>query len=267
MSEAPTVKSKIMNPGEKFVVNDETVDGSFGPGTTGFAAYVKGHDQDFPNVYFLRAVIIRRGKGGKIRLEQADLSTPIFDISAKGMEKVSPEAKRKYYVKIDPECLPCVPVEELETYDFLGWAFATTLFFQKLAGHAQHFRVWPEDGEHVLNRAKLMEDFYSEDPDYVEEDMASPPWRELFVRMLRPIQSTLGLSTLIYKHRVAGLEKQAAETLYHHHSKENFILAKERLTNVVNACREKRKRLNTLMTPKKRSSGLTKGVIINGDLQ
>jgi hypothetical protein len=266
MSELKMLKSKIMVPGTKFVISEDTEDGSFGPGTTGVISYVKGHDQDFPNVYFLRAVIVRRGKGGKNRLEQADLSTPIFDTGKKGMSKVLPENKRKYFVRIEPEVLPCVRVEDLERYDFLGWAFATTLFLQKLAGHAKHYRVWPESGDHILNKMKLLDDYYTEDPDYVEESMTSQEIRREFLSILRPLQSTLALSTLIYMGRVSSLEKQAAEVLYHNHSKENFIAAKDSIAGAVKFSDYKKQRLIKLSEVKNRRESLAKEVMRNKDL-
>ena len=43
----------IFTTGRKFVVTDETVDGVFGPGTTGMMSYIKGVDTTCPNVLYL----------------------------------------------------------------------------------------------------------------------------------------------------------------------------------------------------------------------
>jgi hypothetical protein len=42
MSKIIPMRSQIFNTGTKFVVTDDSVDGTFGSGTTGFVSYVKG---------------------------------------------------------------------------------------------------------------------------------------------------------------------------------------------------------------------------------
>ena len=67
-SDDSILKSGVMISGAKFTVSDDSTDGTFGPGTTGFMAFVKGKDKDYSNVFFKRAVITRRGKTGKPRI-------------------------------------------------------------------------------------------------------------------------------------------------------------------------------------------------------
>jgi hypothetical protein len=259
-------KSQIWMPGTKFVVSESTIDGAYGPGTTGFLAYVKGHDQDYPDVYFLRATIIRRGKGGKPRLESAELSTPIFPLEGDAAKTFLPPDKRKYYVHLERDPLGTADIIEARVYDFLGWAFANALFMQKLAGHARHFRVWPEDGEHVLNKAKMMNEFYNEDPDFVENEFGGTGWRMAFIQQLRAIQATLSLSTLVYLARVAKLEKSASEMLYSKNTPKTKIASKEDLLRAAKFYGGKHDRIDSLRDPRRRKTGLVAEVVKKGDL-
>ena len=93
--------SNIVRPGIMFQVIKPTKDSIFGIGTTGFIGYVKGQDQDFPNVVFYEVIRTRRGKSGKARLESGEISTPIFFPKYKDLETVFPKIDRKHFIFIN----------------------------------------------------------------------------------------------------------------------------------------------------------------------
>jgi hypothetical protein len=202
--------SQIFNTGTKFVVMEETKDSTFGPGTTGFISFVKGYDQDFSNVVYLNTVVIRRGKSGKKRIDNSELSTPIFDFKDENLAKVMPEEKRRYYVHIEPVLPYEDTVQNMSDIDFLGWAHAQTRYVYKLSTRAKHISVWPEDSGNFLNKILNLGDHFSEDMDDAFTNNAS---REQFTRSIRTLESTLVKSALLYMCKVSELEKRAINDL------------------------------------------------------
>jgi hypothetical protein len=202
--------SQIFGTGTKFVVMDDTKDGTFGPGTIGFISFVKGHDQDYSNVIYINTVIVKRGKTGKKRIDNNELSTPIFDFKDENLSKVMPEEKRRYYVHIE-QVLPYEDnVQRMSDIDFLGWAYAQTLYVYKLSSRAKHVGVWPSDPEHFLNKMLHIGDYFSDDMD---DTFTSIAFREKFARGIRSLESTLVKSSLLYMYKVAELEKKAITDL------------------------------------------------------
>ncbi len=210
MSKIIPLTSQIFNTGTKFVVTDDTKDSTFGPGTTGFVSYVKGHDQDYSNVVYLNAVVLKRGKTGKKRLDNSELSTPIFDIKDGDISKVMPEEKRRYYVHIEP-ILPCEDtIQNMSEIDFLGWAHAQTMYIHKLSTRAKHISSWPRDSDHFLNRILSLNEYYSED---LGDELTSIAFREKFAKSIRMIESTLVKCALLYMIKVSDLERRAIADL------------------------------------------------------
>jgi len=210
MSKIIPLNSQIFDIGTKFIVTDDTKDGTFGPGTTGFLSYVKGHDQDYSNVVYLNAVILKRGKTGKKRLDNNELSTPIFDIRDDNISKVMPEEKRRYYVHIEPVPLCKSSIQNLSDIDFIAWSHAWAMYVYKLSTRAKHIKSWPEDADHFLNRILNINEYYSED---MEGEQASKALREKFINSIRILESTLVRCALLYRVKVADLETRAIVNL------------------------------------------------------
>lgn len=206
---ANTIKSQLFHHGTKFTVTDRSEDGTYGPGTTGFVSYVKGFDQDFPNVAYLVVSIIRRGKGGKLRVENAEISTPIFDIENDVLKENMPDEKRRYYVHIEPQPNPAT-LNDMLPVDFIGWAYAVSMFVNKLSRCAKHFKPWPNSSKHVLNRALNAGDMWQESETQAVEILSHLEFREDFTREVRIMESTLVKSSLAYLSKIAGLEEAAA---------------------------------------------------------
>ena len=204
--------SQIFATGTKFVVTDETTDGTFGPGTTGFISYIKGRDQDFGNVFYYRVAIIKRGKGGKERLELNDISTPVFELDNELISKIMPDEKRRYYVHLKPLLVP-MSILDMQAIDFLAYGFAYSRWIRKLTTRSKHVNAWPNDQADILNTFVRMDDYYEEDPAYALDNFCRTPIREDLVRKLRIMESTLVKCSLSYMHIVAGIERRALEEL------------------------------------------------------
>lgn len=208
MTEKKILKSQLFRHGSKFVVTDESSDTTYGPGTTGFVSFVKGFDQDFPTVAYLVASIIRRGKGGKSRVERAELSTPIFDIDNDVLKENMPDEKRRFYVHIKSLPNTC-KIADMEPVDFVGWSFAAAMFICKLGSCAKHFKPWPTSPQSVLNQVLNANDMWQENEEHAIATLTSPEFREDFTRKIRIMESTLVKPALGYMSKVVSLEEAA----------------------------------------------------------
>lgn len=248
------LKSQLFHHGTKFIVTDDSEDGTYGPGTTGFISHVKGYDQDFPNVAYLIAAIIRRGKGGKARIDKAELSTPIFDIKNPTLKESMPDDKRRFYVHIEGN--PNIRhVNDMENIDFAGYAFAVALFLFKLGSRARHFKPWPQSNNNPLNVALHADDMWHESEEHTLQVMNSGNFRQDFMQRARMMESTLVKPSLSYMSRVAGLEEEAMKKIAKLGSKKDPIVDKEILSNTIKEAIDRKSRLmagaSALMPSKK----------------
>lgn len=206
ISKTTQLNSQIFNTGTKFIVTEDTKDNTFGPGTIGFISYVKGHDQDYTNVVYLNTVIIKRGKTGKRRISNSEISTPVFDFKDDNLSKVMPEEKRRYYVHIEPVSSYECSVQSMSDIDFLGWSYAMVKYMQKLSTRAKHIMVWPTDPAHFLNQILNISENYMETMD---SSLTNPEFRDKFIKKIRMMESTLVRSALLYMCRVSEIENRA----------------------------------------------------------
>jgi hypothetical protein len=206
------INSNIFNTGTKFVVNQRTEDTAIGPGTTGFISYVMGRDRDYSNVVHIQAVVTKRGKAGKERIELCEMSTPIFDIEDDSMKKIMPEEKRKNYVHITPEPRPG-RLFDLCDIDFLGWGYAYTKFLRQLSSKAKHINPWPGDGDHILNVLYNIQDYYSEDAQETKKRYTTPDKKIELIECVRKLESSLAVCSLLYKVKITQLEYIAVKSI------------------------------------------------------
>lgn len=239
------LKSCLFHHGTKFVVTNRSEDGTYGPGTTGFVSFIKGFDQDFPNVAYVVCSVIRRGKGGKPRLERGEISVPIYDAKNKTLAENMPDEKRKFYVHIAADNDIC-EVTDMKDIDFLGWAYATSMFVFKLGSRSKHFKPWPKSNSHILNMALHLDDMWGEDPDHAIESFRHAAVRRDFAMRLRTIESTLVKPSLAYMAKVVGLEKAAMAQLLKIHNKKNPITAKTTLTRTMTTVIGRKEKLDKL---------------------
>jgi hypothetical protein len=214
------MKSQFLRHGSKFIVTDQSEDSTYGPGTTGFVSYVKGFDQDFPNVAYLVVSIVRRGKGGKLRVERSEISTPIFEFDNAALKEHMPDEKRRFYVHIEQQPNPS-HVNEMLPVDFIGWAFAVSMFVNKLSQCSKHFKPWPNSSTHVLNRALNAAEIWSESEGQAVEILGNIEYRETFTRAARMMESTLVKSSLGYMSKITALEVAALEHILKINPKDN----------------------------------------------
>lgn len=219
------LNSQLFQHGTRFRVTERTEDTTITPGSTGFISFIRGYDQDFQNVAYFVAVLTRKGKTGKERLEKVDFSAPIFEIEGEGIAKFMPDEKRKCYIHIEGY-QDETSLVEMPAIDFLAWGLSVSAFIHKLNSKAKYVKPWPRENEHVLNKFLKMNEIFSnsDNPNGVKAAFAEKNLRQRFIRDIRLMESTLVKGACFYLSRIAMLEAQAmADLLRKNPKKEPFI--------------------------------------------
>lgn len=240
------ISSQIFTTGTKFVVTDDSKDGTFGPGTTGFISHVKGPDRDYPNVVFLRVTLNRLGKRGKERITIGELSTPVFDIKSKNLVEFLPDEQRKHYVHIEPVERDITDVLRMSSIDFLTWANSYVRFLYKLNGALRHITIWPNGAKKLTNYFLNVTNYFDEDPEYIKESYASIEVRKSFVEEARLLETMLTPYYLTYMCRVSQIEENAIKYIEKLHTRKKPISPKTVLTATLRSFLNKSKDLATL---------------------
>jgi hypothetical protein len=213
------LRSQIFQPGSKFIVTNETKDNAYGPGTTGFISYILGQDVDYPNVFTFASTIIRRGKGGKERIDVVELSTPVFNLDSKKLHDSMPDKERKNYVHIEPKLLPSNVIDlsrtEESKLEYLGWANAYASYVEKLTTISDtNVKVWPKEKDHIVNTISSLNLLnYDEYGDDYKHDLTRVAEMTGFIRSIRSIEATLAKSALFYMYRTACTELEAVKDI------------------------------------------------------
>lgn len=252
-----SLSSNILSTGNKFIVTEKTVDGAFRPGTIGIISYIKGIDTGCSNVVYLTAVILKRGKTGKSRIDLEQISTPIFNFETMDSSGIMPNKKRKRYIFTEPDIQTYRTIHEMEGLEFLGWSLAWALYLQKLSKCTKPFCIWPKKSSNIMNKMLNISSFWYENNEYTIEDFCSLPQREKFVKQMRTLESTLVNCSLSYMIKVTESEINAADYLLSHNNKEK-ICSEEILYATYKLFKEKYKNLRAL--DRKNKSSLEKGV-------
>lgn len=181
-----------MLAGTPFDINSGIKDSVFMPGTRGFVSFIQGPDYKNPNIVFLKSVVVRRGVGGKDRLNSNVLLCPVFkskEIKDKSImfPKESDEVEYKYLVDLDeirPERLGDVTDKAYMPHiDFMGWLLSKSLLLKALdsvvyeainetlgISHGRPNKVWKPRNESLL----------SEFVHVIESHMAGEDFKSLF---------------------------------------------------------------------------------------
>lgn len=140
----------LFSSGTKFITTDKIKDGTYPPGSTGFISYVAQGDENYQDIAKISAIITRRGKTGKDRLERASIYVPVFFFDHPNFMKLLPEG-RKAHLHIEPDTtFDKINLIACPTIDFIGWASAITGRLRYMAENCQH-SLWPEGPENPLN--------------------------------------------------------------------------------------------------------------------
>jgi len=209
---------------------------------------------------FLRVVITKRGKSGKERFDRSEISTPIFDFKSKHLADYLPDERRRYYVHIEPADGMSSNIMNMSDIDYLGWANAYARYIYKLNSRARHMSVWPSGNKNMLNKILHLHDYYSEDPDYTKHEYANSETRDMFVRRIRIMESTLVRCCLAYMLKVSQTEANAISDLFKRTTKEAPIGPKTVLKATQTSYAEKSHSLEVLTMAHGKSGSVAKNI-------
>jgi hypothetical protein len=209
------LKNALFTSGTKFKVVDPSKDSTYGVGTQGFISFIEGLDSSFMNVAMSKVVIIRRGKGGKNRLDFTKMYTPVFPIDHEGFDKAMPTTTggiRRPYLTVERDMAEVVNVMDIPAIDFLGWACSQARRVRFMSEQCRHFK-WPSTKKHPLNAMIRTIDYFEEDPIAYIDQFTSAEYRTQFLNSLRPMLSTMIRVDLIHNKTYAEALATAAEFL------------------------------------------------------
>lgn len=242
MSTKTPLSSNILSTGNKFVITEKTTDGVFKPGTVGIVSYVKGIDTECSNVAYFTAIILKRGKTGKQRIDLEQISTPIFSFEKMGLSTVMPDKKRKRYLYMEPMPQAHHSIQSMSNLNYLGWALSWSCYLNQLAKCTKPFRIWPKKNNDIMNRILNIAIHWHEDRDSTIDMFCSIEKRKNFVEKMRMMEATLFNCSLLYMLKIAECEVKASEYLIHNNDKiktcdkemlnSTYLFFKEKHTNL-----------------------------------
>lgn len=142
--------SHLFATGTKVKVTSKIRSNNYPPNSLIFVSTAFGNFRENPNITILNGTIIRKGKRGKNRLENATLTIPVFDI-----EREAKNLKRAEYRGYS--FVHAVPLEiggnvlDYGTMDFAGWARAFRFYLRNAYANMGIGERWPKRPGSLLN--------------------------------------------------------------------------------------------------------------------
>jgi len=233
MTTKELLKCNITDAGSMFTVGESIKDTTFPPGTLGFTSFIQGPDYEIPNIVFQQVVTIRRGKGGKPRLNTNTLLCPIFPLFPEHKKKVfTTDEERKYFVDLElvnPPLCNLTDPNKVPSIEFMGWVLARALFVKELdkanyppnneimqaigLGGGKQMNVWKTTKTSILSEFITKAERYFNDgmEDRLEMEFCLPGRRAELLKDLAQKESCLAIPRLEYTRRVTGVIKAALE--------------------------------------------------------
>ena len=209
----------LVGPARRFVVSGDSTDTTFGPGSVGFVSHIRGGDTDFPNLIYVAASVIRRGKTGKERLEAAELCIPLFDSDDDALKKFWPaeNEKRKSLIRIEPpNSSTKVHISSMSDIEFLGWSNSVALFLDKLLSASARIKSISPDNQNALSRLVSLPERFGYDQNETKGEYCSAEHRLSIISTLRQIESAFSRCIAVYRKKVAGMQMDVAGHLISH---------------------------------------------------
>jgi hypothetical protein len=197
----------LFRVGTKFVVTPDVKETTFPPGTTAFMSSMLNPDMDYQDVASVRAVVIRRGKGGKARVNINSMHIPIFSDPRMLEHDNYLPVGRRYYVHIDKEPAEEIDVMEMDEMDFLGWACAKSWHLRHLAtkiARKGSGRLWPSSKKEPVVAAYSFNERFEIDEAATLANFTNGAFRTDFVRTMRVLEATLSKCETEYQRKVAA---------------------------------------------------------------
>lgn len=192
------LSSLILSPGDKFEVINPQMNNSFPPGTMGYFSYVQGRSEYGRNSLNVNVTTLRRGKGGKPRLESDTMVMPIFHEKHTVLDySLKRDSESLNYFVLQRRIPVFVNLLTAEPEDFLGWCLSYTNFLHFLSKTTDFKKIWPS-GKDRLNRLLHLSSEWTEHNDVVMEKYSNIEVRERAITSLRKMETKLYRRVLKY---------------------------------------------------------------------
>jgi hypothetical protein len=225
------IRSNIGQAGTEFSVVDGKGNNSLLTGTKGMTSFVLGSDHGCSNVLFQNCLVSRRGKGGKDRMEQVSLISPLIDIEGVPIDVLIPNIDKYKQLVLIETLTEDRPVLSMSDNDCINWLYTNFMFLKtlsdakinknsrlygKLPIHPDKMiRLWRiEDGNELMmsfmeNIVELFDSGSEEDIEYINHNYLSN--KVNLVALARNLYHRNTLVHMDYMIKVLMLEINAME--------------------------------------------------------
>lgn len=191
MKEVQPMISNILGPGTQFIVTDKLKDSIASPGSSGFVVGRYRIDEVFQNLARIKTIFIRRGKTGKPRLLDLEISVPVFYMENEKFQKLLPEeGQRRHYVHIEREKEDVFNVMDFVDLEFLGYAVAMAKYIYSMKNECKHSK-WPEAKSDPLNVMLNAPKHFEDNEDEYLEKYGDVEFRKNFMSAARKMATSL----------------------------------------------------------------------------
>lgn len=244
----------LFNTGVRFTVTPDVKETTFAPGSVGFMSFVKEADHDYQNVAYITAVIVRRGKGGKARVNANGLSIPVFNDERMLKHDNYLPLGRRYYVHVEKMPLDEKHLLDLDDLSFVGWACAQAKYLNHLilnVTRPKAKKLWPgKNNNSPLVHAFNFPDYFDAEKDEVFEKYATKEFRSTFIEEARRMESYLAKCVLLHQKSIASILLNSAHFLTYTNEKYYEVADKKLAKNTVEFYEKKHKWLTKMSSVK-----------------
>ena len=199
----------LFETGTKFIVTDVVKETTFSPGTTSFMSFMREADGNYQDVVIIKAVTIRRGKGGMDRINVDNMLIPVFDDPRMLEHEDYLPVKKRYYVHIEEIPMDACNVLHMDDMDFLGWACARAVNLNYLTTSMARKgapKLWPKNGNtNPLGIAIRFPEFFdSNKEETIDKFSKDQAFRLNLITHLRRLEAASIKCNVLYQKQVSS---------------------------------------------------------------
>jgi hypothetical protein len=249
------LKSNLFSPGTKFIATDDVKDTTLPPHSVGFLSFFKNPDRDYQNVVYALAIVIRRGKAGQERIEQKEISFPIFtDKKMLEHEDYLPLG-RKFYIHIEEESFNEKTLMNIAPLEFLGWCLAYTRYLKYITKNFVYPTKranWTEEmvSRSLMDADKILSNF-TDSPAGALRLYSSGNFRHDFIVAARKLESKLTKCICSYKKSTVASILNSSYFIEYTNDNYYEVMDKRLAKNTVSFYKNKYKKISDLVEKNK----------------
>lgn len=202
--------SRLLGPGAKIKISSKIKNRVHPPNSLMFIDTSSGSFKENPNIAILNGVLIRKGRRGKPRLEDATISTNIFSIEREVKGLKSEEYKGYPFTDIIPLRGGSKNVLDMDSMDFLGWATAYYAYLTTVYRNGGITKRWPQRENNPVNLIGKAKMLFNQDPALALDKFANENFRLNLVNGFRKMESSIAASVAGHRLKLSLAELKAA---------------------------------------------------------